>query len=106
LAAAGFRLALHGHIHKAEVTQFRYDRTPGGRRLDILAAGTFGAPSHQWVPGYPLQYQLLRLGSGGVTVETRRREEPNGTWKPDARWLQGPGQDPVPRYFVELRGAG
>jgi 3',5'-cyclic AMP phosphodiesterase CpdA len=106
LAAAGFRLALHGHIHKAGVTQFRYDRTPGGRRLDILAAGTFGAPSRQWVPGYPLQYQLLRLGPNRVTVETRRREEPNGAWKPDARWLQGPGKDPAPRYLVELRGAG
>ncbi len=106
LAAAGFRLALHGHIHKAEVTQFRYDRTPGGRRLDVLAAGTFGAPSRQWVPGYPLQYQLLRLDPRRVTVETRRREEPNGAWKPDARWLQGPGQDPLPRYLVELQAAG
>jgi 3',5'-cyclic AMP phosphodiesterase CpdA len=102
LAAAGFRLVLHGHIHKADVTRFRYDRTPGGRRLDILAAGTFGAPSRQWVPGYPLQYQLLHLGPGRVTVESRRREEPNGAWKPDARWLQGPGKDPQPRYVVVL----
>jgi hypothetical protein len=106
LAAAGFRLALHGHIHKAETGQHRYDQAPGGRRLDILAAGTFGAPSRDWVPGYPLQYQLLRLGLGWVTVETRRREEPNGAWKPDARWLQGPGKDPAPRYLVELQGAG
>lgn len=102
LAVAGFRLALHGHIHKAETGQYHYDQTPGGRRLDILAAGTFGAPSRQWAPGYPLQYQLLRLASGRATVETRRREEPNGAWKPDARWLQGPGRDPVARYPVTL----
>ncbi len=102
LAAAGFRLALHGHIHKAETSQFRYDQSPAGRRMDILAAGTFGAPSRQWVPGYPLQYNLLRLDGVRLRVETRRREQPNGPWKPDARWLQGPGKDPLPHYFVDL----
>jgi 3',5'-cyclic AMP phosphodiesterase CpdA len=102
LAQAGFRLGLHGHIHRAETGQYRYDQAPGGRRIDILAAGTFGAPSRDWVPGYPLQYNLLRLAGQRLTVETRRREEPNGAWKPDARWLQGPGKDPLPRYFVDL----
>jgi 3',5'-cyclic AMP phosphodiesterase CpdA len=102
LAQAGFRLALHGHIHRAETGQYRYDQSPGGRRIDILAAGTFGAPSRDWVPGYPLQYNLLRLAGKRLTVETRRREEPNGAWKPDARWLQGPGKDPLPRYWVDI----
>ena len=102
LAQAGFRLALHGHIHRAETAQYRYDLTPGGRRLDILAAGTFGAPSHEWVPGYPLQYNLLRLNGQLLTVETRRRAEVNGVWKPDACWPQGPGRDPLPRYHIDL----
>lgn len=106
LAQAGFRLGLHGHIHRAETGQYRYDQSPGGRGLAILAAGTFGAPTKDWVPGYPLQYQLLHLTRTGtgrrITVETRRREEPSGAWKPDARWLQGPGQDPLPRYWIDL----
>jgi 3',5'-cyclic AMP phosphodiesterase CpdA len=102
LAQAGFRLGLHGHIHKAETGQYRYDQSPGGRLMDILAAGTFGAPSRQWEPGYPLQYNLLRLAEKRLTVETRRREKPNGAWKPDARWLQGLGKDPLPRYEVIL----
>lgn len=102
LATAGFRLALHGHIHKAEHTQFRYDRSPGGRRIDFVCAGTFGAPSREWVPGYPLQYNLLRLERAQLTVETRRKEEPNGAWKPDARWLAGPGRDPLPRYHIPI----
>lgn len=106
LAQAGFRLVLHGHIHRADTALFRYDQTPGGRRLDLIAAGTCGAPSRDWVPGYPLQYNLLRLSPPGparrLTVETRRREEPNGAWKPDARWLQGPGRDPLPRYEIDL----
>ncbi len=102
LAKAGFRLVLHGHIHSAEASVYRYDQTPGGRRLDFLAAGTFGAPVREWVPGYPLQYNLLRISKERVVVETRRREEPNGAWKPDARWLQGPGKDPAPRYEIPL----
>ncbi len=36
-----------------------------------------------------------------ITVETRKREEINGAWSPDARWRQGAGADPLPRYFIE-----
>ena len=68
----------------------------------LVAAGTFGAPTTEWVPGYPLQYNLLRISNDRVVVETRRREEPNGAWQPDARWLQGPGKDPLPRYEMVL----
>lgn len=100
LAAAGFRIGLHGQIHKSTNSLFRYDQTPGGRRMEIISAGTFGAPIREWVPGYPLQYNLLLIHKDHVVVETRRREEPNGTWKPDARWLQGAGEDPKPRYSV------
>lgn len=103
LARAGFRLVLHGHIHKAETAVYCYDQSPGGRRLDFVAAGTFGAPTRDLVPGYPFQYNLLRISSDQVIVETRRREELNGAWKPDARWLQGQSKDPLPRYVIRYR---
>ncbi|XXX75249.1 HEAT repeat domain-containing protein [Sorangium sp. So ce134] len=102
LAVADFRLGLHGHIHKAQNGLYRYDVSAAGRRIELVCAGTFGAPTHEWVPGYPLQYQLLRFEGGTLTVETRRREEINGTWKPDARWTAGRGKDPVPRYQLAL----
>ncbi len=102
LAQAGFRFGLHGHIHKAENTNFRYYRQAGGGGIELLGAGTFGAPTREWVPGYPLQYQLLEIGTSTLTVHTRRREEINGAWKPDARWLTGPGKDPRPRYEFPL----
>ncbi|WP_437487178.1 metallophosphoesterase [Sorangium sp. So ce1014] len=102
LAVAGFRVALHGHVHRAENQIYRYDMSPGGRRLEIVSAGTFGAPARQWVPGYPLQYNLLLFSGGMMTVETRCREEMNGAWRPDARWLQGTGRDPLPRYQIPL----
>jgi len=102
LAKANFRFALHGHIHKAENSLYRYDLSTAGRKLDIVCAGTFGAPIRDWVPGYPLQYNLLKLEGNKLTVITRRREELNGAWKPDARWLQGAGQNPLPYYEIPL----
>ncbi len=99
---AGFRFALHGHIHKAETSFYSYDLTADGRKLNIICAGTFGAPIREWVPGYPLQYNLLKLESNQLTVQTRLREELNGAWKPDARWLQGAGQNPLPYYEIKL----
>ncbi|KYG01657.1 hypothetical protein BE21_56335 [Sorangium cellulosum] len=102
LAVAGFRVALHGHVHRAENQLYRYDMSPSGRRIELVSAGTFGAPARQWVPGYPLQYNLLLFSGGMMTVETRCREEMNGAWRPDARWLQGTGRDPLPRYQIPL----
>jgi 3',5'-cyclic AMP phosphodiesterase CpdA len=101
LSSKGFRIVLHGHVHKADAELYRYDRSEGGRQLEIVAAGTFGAPMHEWVPGYPLQYNLLRVAPDQITVETRKREEINGAWSPDARWRQGAGTDPLPRYFIK-----
>jgi 3',5'-cyclic AMP phosphodiesterase CpdA len=102
LAKAGFRLALHGHIHQPRNELFRHDMSVGDRRVDVVCAGTFGAPVSEWVPGYPLGYNLLRFGGGKVIVETRRREALNGAWKPDARWLRGAAADPLPRYEIPL----
>jgi 3',5'-cyclic AMP phosphodiesterase CpdA len=101
LAVHGFGLALHGHVHRADAELYRYDRTEDGRRIELVAAGTFGAATREWVPGYPLQYNLLLVGPERITVETRCRREVGGAWEPDARWRQGPGKDPLPRYFIE-----
>ena len=102
LAKAGFRVALHGHIHKAQNTLYRYDQSESGRRIAIVGAGTFGAPTHEWVPGYPLQYQLLTLEGVRLQVDTRRREEGNGAWKPDARWTSEPGSTAHASYTIEV----
>ncbi len=42
LAVAGFRFFLHGHVHKAETSFYRYDMSKNGRKLDRICAGTFG----------------------------------------------------------------
>jgi len=102
LAVNGFRFFLHGHIHKAETSLYRYDMSTNGRKLDRICAGTFGAPTKELVTGYPWQYNLLKFEDNQLTVNTRRREEPNGAWKPDARWLQGAGKTPLDYYAIDL----
>ena len=102
LAKSGFRLFLHGHIHQAENNLYRYDMSQDGRQLEGICAGTFGAPTRELIPGYPWQYNLLKFEGNLLTVETRCRKQENGTWQPDAIWGQGVGQDPLPRYFIEL----
>ena len=102
LAVAGFRLFLHGHIHKAEANFFRYDMSAKGRKLDGICAGTFGAPTKELIPAYPWQYNLLKFEGDKLTVKTRRREEANGAWKPDARWTVGAGESSVDYYAIDL----
>jgi len=102
LAVAGFRFFLHGHIHKAETSLYRYDISQSGRKLDRICAGTFGAPTRELVPAYPWQYNLLTVEGEQLTVHTRRREAENGAWKPDARWSQGSGKGALDFYQIEI----
>lgn len=102
ICKAGFNLILHGHVHKPNVSDFHLDHCVDGRRTSIVATGTFGAPTHEWYPGYPLQYSLLSIKNDKIVIDTRRREEIDGVWKPDARWTRGPGLDPMPRFEIPL----
>ena len=103
LAQAGFRLVLHGHVHRADNTNFRYYRQGPHGSVEILTAGTFGAPTHELVPGYPFQYQVLEFRGDLLTVHTRKREDEAGGWMADHRWQQAPGQNPDNCYQITLR---
>ncbi|MBL8632113.1 MAG: SUMF1/EgtB/PvdO family nonheme iron enzyme [Myxococcales bacterium] len=103
LAQAGFRLILHGHIHRADNALFRYYQQSNVGGLEILTAGTFGAPTHELVSGYPFQYQVLEFRGDILTVHTRKREKVAGGWIADHRWQQTPGQSPLASYQILLR---
>jgi GTPase SAR1 family protein len=100
LAVHGFQVCLHGHIHEAIEGFHKYDDRRG---LRIIGAGTFGAPAREQVTGIPLQYNLLSFDpeKGEITVNTRKKEKPNGAWSADARW--GDKNDPKPWYRFEVR---
>ena len=90
---------MHGHIHEAKDELFKYDSNRGIR---IIAAGTFGAPAKEQTTGIPLQYNLLTWNKNEacITVQTRRKEKPEGAWKADARW--GDSNSPTASYKIEL----
>ncbi len=94
LALCGFGICLHGHIHKVDQNLYRYDMNPDGRKIEIVGAGTFGAPVKEWTPGYPLQYNFLTLEGRTLTVNTRCRQEINGAWDADYQWRHGDGKQP------------
>ncbi|WAI02230.1 metallophosphoesterase family protein [Methanogenium organophilum] len=98
LADNGFKICLHGHIHKASYNF----RNRGNRNITFIGAGTFGAPVKEQIPGIPLQYNLLRYDPTlqCITVETRKKEEPDGAWSADSRW--GDINNPDPRYYIHL----
>ncbi|MCP4700302.1 MAG: hypothetical protein GY862_26135, partial [Gammaproteobacteria bacterium] len=100
LAVHGFQICMHGHVHEAAEGFYKYD---SGRGIHIVGAGTFGAPADDQVTGIPLQYNLLILNTetNTLTVETRKKEKPDGVWAADARW--GDKTNPVPRYTVTLK---
>jgi len=89
LAVNDFNLFLHGHVHKAENDEFRYDLNVDGRKLHRICAGTFGAPTKELNTGIPWQYNLLKIESDKVIVHTRKREAENGAWEGDFRWRYG-----------------
>ena len=90
----GFRLALHGHIHKADTAVFN----PTGHPLSIIAAGTFEAPTGELTPGHPWQYNLLQIpendrkldgeliSEDDLIVHIRRRQDDKGEWFEDVIW--------------------
>ncbi|NEP14620.1 MAG: NACHT domain-containing protein [Symploca sp. SIO2C1] len=102
LAVAGFRFFLHGHIHEAKTSNYRYDMSQDGRKLDQICAGTFGAPTQELVTGTPWQYNLLQFEPDKLTVRTRRRTKENGSWEADSIWRQGRGSSSLDYYMIDL----
>jgi GTPase SAR1 family protein len=99
LSVHRFQVCLHGHIHEAIEGFHKYDNRRGIR---VIGAGTFGAPAREQVTGIPLQYNLLTFDSetGEMTVQTRKKEKPNGAWSADARW--GDKTNPKPAYRFQV----
>jgi predicted MPP superfamily phosphohydrolase/ADP-ribose pyrophosphatase YjhB (NUDIX family) len=98
LAVAGFSVVLHGHIHKPQSDQFKYDVSAEGRQIHFIGAGTLGSLHvHR---GYPWQYNLLTIDEGALKVQSRAKTEPHGAWKPDARFVEAQGMPPSDSYSL------
>jgi serine/threonine protein kinase/transcriptional regulator with XRE-family HTH domain len=100
LAASGFRLVLHGSVHRDDNTSFHYDYSVDGKQIDIIGAGIFGILQEPQTSGSPWQYNFLKIESSKVAVETRCRDELSGVWKPDFRWVKEAGKAPLSNYDI------
>ena len=100
LTVHGFNICMHGHIHEAEESYYKYDEKRG---IHIIGAGTFGAPIRQQKAGIPLQYNLITFDpkTQKITVNTRKKEKPDGAWSADPRW--GDKNSPVSFYTINLK---
>jgi 8-oxo-dGTP pyrophosphatase MutT (NUDIX family) len=102
LAKFGFRIGIHGHVHEMGTSALRYELGGQGRRMEIIAAGTFGAPTKQLPTGTPWEYNLLRFNDDKLTVESRYRSKLEVPWRPYAAWPEGPTSASA-RYTIALR---
>ena len=84
LAAAGFKLCLHGHVHeqRADLVGHLDEK----RRLHMVGAGSFGAPAAARPPSTPQLYNLLEIDAEKVRVHTRQRPRQGGAWRGWAVW--------------------
>lgn len=97
LIKQGFKLCFHGHIHEVTYDFSKYDNFKG---INIVGAGTYGAPSWEQKPGIPLQYNFIECSNNLWTIHTRKKEKVLGTWEADARW--GDKEKPLPYYVINM----
>lgn len=103
LAQAGFCTVFCGHISKAKANDYRPEPVGvGDSKVHIICAGTFGTPTEEWRPDYPLQYNFLNLTEDRLTVETRCRRFIEGEWEPEAIWESASGEELLPHYEIIL----
>jgi hypothetical protein len=102
LLQAGVRVCLHGHVHEDRADLVNYLLPE--RRLHVMGAGSFGAPTHERPGSVPRLFNLLEVQPElqGLRVHTRCMRKPGGAWEGWAVW---PGEKPGDRrsyYDVTL----
>lgn len=100
LVVHGFRLCLTGHFYEPLEGVHKYDSR---RSIQLIGTGLFGVPPTWGISGIPMHYNLLTVDqtTDTITVETRKKEKPDGAWMADARW--GDKNNPSPRYTIQLK---
>ncbi|NTX33487.1 metallophosphoesterase [Myxococcus sp. CA033] len=101
LQRADVRVCLHGHVHEDRADLFNYDMNPT-RRIHVVGAGSFGAPTKDRPESVPRLYNLIEVKRdlSGIRVHTRSLRKQGGAWGPHAVW-KGPEKN-VMRAFYDV----
>nr|WP_141620998.1 metallophosphoesterase [Myxococcus sp. AB036A] len=91
LLQADYQVCLHGHVHEDRADLFNYLHPV--RRMNVIGAGSFGAPTHERPESVPRLYNLLEVQPDlkRIRVHTRGRPRNGGRWGARAVW---PGEKP------------
>lgn len=91
LLQADIRACLHGHVHEDRADLVNYLHP--GRRLHVVGAGSFGAPTHHRPESVPRLFNLLEVQRDlkRMRVHTRCLRKQGGAWEGWAVW---PGERP------------
>jgi predicted phosphodiesterase len=94
LLQADVRVCLHGHVHEDRADLVNYLHSE--RRVHVVGAGSFGAPTHQRPESVPRLFNLLEVERDlkRVRVHTRSLRKQGGAWEGWAVW---PGEKPGER---------
>ncbi|MGV3524868.1 MAG: metallophosphoesterase [Candidatus Sericytochromatia bacterium] len=97
LAGEGFKVCMHGHIHKVQDDLFKWDYY---NQIQVIGAGTFGSKSRS--QSTPFQYNYIEIDTEDKTirVNTRKKNSEEGAWEADARWHDRI-LDPKPFYEIK-----
>jgi small GTP-binding protein len=94
------RVCLHGHIHEDRADLVNY--LDPVRRLHVVGAGSFGAPTHHRPESVPRLFNLLEIQRDlkRLRVHTRCLRKQGGAWEGWAVW---PGEQPgEKRTYYEM----
>lgn len=102
LLQAGVRACLHGHVHEDRADLVNYLHSE--RRIHVVGAGSFGAPTHDRPESVPRLFNLLEVQRDlkRLRVHTRCLRKQGGAWEGWAVW---PGERPGEKrtyYEVQL----
>ena len=93
LLQADVRVCLHGHVHEDRADLVNY--VDPVRRLHIVGAGSFGAPTHERPESVPRLFNLLEVDRDlrRMRVHTRCLRKQGGAWEGWAVWpSERPGE--------------
>ncbi|WPB81923.1 metallophosphoesterase [Archangium violaceum] len=102
LLQADVRVCLHGHVHEDRADLVNHLHSE--RRIHVMGAGSFGAPTYERPESVPRLFNLLEVQRDlqRLRVHTRCLRKQGGAWEGWAAW---PGEKPSERrtyYEVPL----
>ncbi len=98
LLKADLRVCLHGHVHEDRADLVNYLHAE--RRLHVVGAGSFGAPTHERPEAVPRLYNLMEVQRDlrSIRVNTRCLRKREGAWEGWAVW-RGEKRDERRTYY-------